>query len=230
MKQKGFAPILIVIILAAVLMAGGYFYYQNQAKSTQIACTQEAKLCPDGSYVGRSGPKCEFAKCPTTESTPSADTSNWKTYTNSKLKYFIKYPVNWSLVEQLEGESVDIYDQPNVIQPQLHDGTWITISSSGKWDGPQIGDPVGTSLQPVEGVLRKKVLDIQLSGSRATKIIQTVSQSPTNARPTIFIISEQNDQLIIISFSSISQEQLNKDTRVFDQILSTFKFLPKITS
>lgn len=28
------------------------------------ACTQEAKLCPDGSYVGRTGPNCEFAPCP----------------------------------------------------------------------------------------------------------------------------------------------------------------------
>ncbi|MEX1997825.1 MAG: TspO/MBR family protein [Candidatus Andersenbacteria bacterium] len=27
-------------------------------------CTQEAKLCPDGSYVGRTGPNCEFAACP----------------------------------------------------------------------------------------------------------------------------------------------------------------------
>lgn len=30
------------------------------------ACTQEAKLCPDGSAVGRTGPNCEFAPCPTT--------------------------------------------------------------------------------------------------------------------------------------------------------------------
>jgi hypothetical protein len=27
-------------------------------------CTTEAKQCPDGSYVGRSGPACEFAACP----------------------------------------------------------------------------------------------------------------------------------------------------------------------
>jgi len=27
------------------------------------ACTQEAKLCPNGSYVGRTGPNCEFATC-----------------------------------------------------------------------------------------------------------------------------------------------------------------------
>ena len=28
------------------------------------SCTQEAKLCPDGSYVSRTGPNCEFAICP----------------------------------------------------------------------------------------------------------------------------------------------------------------------
>jgi hypothetical protein len=31
----------------------------------QKACTQEAKICPDGSSVGRTGPNCEFAPCPT---------------------------------------------------------------------------------------------------------------------------------------------------------------------
>jgi hypothetical protein len=29
-----------------------------------VACTMDAKQCPDGSYVGRSGPNCEFV-CPT---------------------------------------------------------------------------------------------------------------------------------------------------------------------
>lgn len=29
-----------------------------------VMCTQDAKLCPDGSYVGRTGPRCEFAPCP----------------------------------------------------------------------------------------------------------------------------------------------------------------------
>jgi len=29
-----------------------------------VACTMEAKQCPDGSYVGRSGPNCEFTACP----------------------------------------------------------------------------------------------------------------------------------------------------------------------
>jgi len=29
-----------------------------------VACTMDAKMCPDGSYVGRTAPKCEFAPCP----------------------------------------------------------------------------------------------------------------------------------------------------------------------
>ena len=34
-----------------------------------VACTQDTKLCPDGSYVSRVAPSCEFAACP--GSTPS---------------------------------------------------------------------------------------------------------------------------------------------------------------
>ncbi len=29
-----------------------------------VACTMDAKMCPDGSYVGRMAPNCEFQKCP----------------------------------------------------------------------------------------------------------------------------------------------------------------------
>lgn len=29
------------------------------------ACREDAKKCPDGSYVARTGPNCEFAPCPT---------------------------------------------------------------------------------------------------------------------------------------------------------------------
>ena len=41
---------------------------------TDVMCTQEAKQCPDGSYVGRTGPNCEFAKCPNSVSTSTSAT------------------------------------------------------------------------------------------------------------------------------------------------------------
>lgn len=54
------------IVLIIVLGIGG-FIYRNVAERTggpaPIACTMEAKVCPDGSSVGRSGPDCAFAAC-----------------------------------------------------------------------------------------------------------------------------------------------------------------------
>lgn len=38
----------------------------NSSPEDMVACTMEAKICPDGSAVGRSGPRCEFAPCPST--------------------------------------------------------------------------------------------------------------------------------------------------------------------
>lgn len=38
----------------------------------QVFCTMDVKLCPDGSSVGRQGPECEFAPCPS--ETETSDT------------------------------------------------------------------------------------------------------------------------------------------------------------
>ncbi|MBI4160792.1 MAG: hypothetical protein HY506_02695 [Candidatus Yanofskybacteria bacterium] len=56
---------LTVILIVVVLAAGGVFAWFTFLDEPEItACTEEAKLCPDGSYVGRVGPNCEFADCP----------------------------------------------------------------------------------------------------------------------------------------------------------------------
>lgn len=45
----------------------------STTSSGHIFCTQEAKQCPDGNYVGRTGPNCQFAECSTTPPTISSD-------------------------------------------------------------------------------------------------------------------------------------------------------------
>lgn len=101
MSQKGFAPILIIILIAAVALGGGYLFFANQNKfSKEIACTADAKICPDGTSVGRTGPNCEFAACPKQKgSTSSAVISGWETYQNPALGFEINYPQNWYVVE-----------------------------------------------------------------------------------------------------------------------------------
>lgn len=115
-NKKVASEIAIGIILLIAVVIGGIFWMQsrdavisnqpassadgssvidNQELTTQkpieekvVMCTQDAKLCDDGSYVSRTGPNCEFAPCPTTVD----ETENWQTYTSKNSDFSFKYP------------------------------------------------------------------------------------------------------------------------------------------
>jgi len=61
-------------VLAVLIMSGagcsGIPSIVPAPQPKPVACTMEAKLCPDGSAVGRTGPNCEFAACPTPAPSP----------------------------------------------------------------------------------------------------------------------------------------------------------------
>jgi hypothetical protein len=58
------------LTIIALALISAYFIFKPRAENNGlIACTAEAKLCPDGSYVGRTGPKCEFTECPSISGT-----------------------------------------------------------------------------------------------------------------------------------------------------------------
>ena len=82
---------LLFVLVLAVIVCGGILWWQKEElKNSQepVACTQEAKICPDGSAVGRTGPNCEFAECPVV----SDKTAGWKTYVDSQNGFEFKYP------------------------------------------------------------------------------------------------------------------------------------------
>jgi hypothetical protein len=64
--------VFVLVFIAVVFVLGGLLYiynpspteYKNPNEEEPVACTMEAKLCSDGSYVGRTGPNCEFTACP----------------------------------------------------------------------------------------------------------------------------------------------------------------------
>ncbi len=58
-----------------VIMLAAFFYFSVRMPAPQgVACTADAMQCPDGSYVGRTGPNCQFV-CPTATSTATTATS-----------------------------------------------------------------------------------------------------------------------------------------------------------
>ncbi|MFA5856071.1 MAG: hypothetical protein WC867_01835 [Candidatus Pacearchaeota archaeon] len=59
MKKKYIISIIILLLIIIALWLIFIFNF----KSKGISCTQEVKICPDGSYVSRSKPNCEFTPC-----------------------------------------------------------------------------------------------------------------------------------------------------------------------
>lgn len=63
-----------LLIISALLIAAGVVYLTVMKLQSDergytdlpgaVFCTEEAMMCPDGSYVGRIGPECQFSPCP----------------------------------------------------------------------------------------------------------------------------------------------------------------------
>ncbi len=64
--QKVLNYALVALVVLASLGAIGVIIVNQRAVDEAVPCTKEARMCPDGSSVGRMGPSCEFAPCPGT--------------------------------------------------------------------------------------------------------------------------------------------------------------------
>lgn len=67
--------VITLVVVGLVTFSVGFYVFKTYpqirggASSTPTPvqdrpCTQDAKLCPDGTSVARTGPNCEFAPCP----------------------------------------------------------------------------------------------------------------------------------------------------------------------
>lgn len=112
MHLKNFKIALIIACILLVVFVG-YFSLTKKSSEPGIACTMEAKLCSDGSYVSRTGPNCEFSACPTTS----------VEYKNSEFGFNFSLPTSWS------GYS---------IVNEKWEGILIGSPSSAKLEGPKI--------------------------------------------------------------------------------------------
>lgn len=70
MSSSTIKSVAICILLVIVAYLGIQKWYpmapsDSTTDTGAVACTMEAMICPDGSSVGRQGPNCEFAACPT---------------------------------------------------------------------------------------------------------------------------------------------------------------------
>ncbi|HEY4488484.1 MAG TPA: hypothetical protein VJB97_03120 [Candidatus Paceibacterota bacterium] len=62
-----------ILVIFALITGGGYFLTSSSTEESLI-CTADAKMCPDGSFVSRIGPNCEFAECSAESNSPGENT------------------------------------------------------------------------------------------------------------------------------------------------------------
>ncbi len=96
-KPKLKLPILIAGVVVVSILSVYSIMLLGSKKA--VACPTDAKVCPDGTTVGRIGAHCEFGKCPVPSISPvSADpTANWKIYSNTLSNFSLKYPRDWGV-------------------------------------------------------------------------------------------------------------------------------------
>lgn len=214
---------LIALFLFILLPFAGFFVgirYQEKLgglsfEKTNTACTMEAKICPDGSSVGRTAPKCEFAACPTPTPNPTA---NWKTYTNSGFSFSFKYPDGLYLKSFPRKTDQIFLTSKDIDLNQVTEGPFAQIEINIR-NKENLEDAVSKSKQKYQNEK-----NIVVSGINARKLEGIV--------PNNYLLSGAYESEIFVPISTglvdiyfFNFEKTSPiSTRTFDQILSTFKF------
>jgi len=155
------AILLLVAILAGILFwSAGKLLVENSEKKLKKGskgreCSMEAKICPDGSSVGRTGPNCEFAPCSGGKNLTGNDrdehgciasagyswcegkqkclrgweedcvNNDWRTYRNEKSGFTIKVPRIANSYDYKGNSDIKIMEQGDI--------TWIAAADESSY-------------------------------------------------------------------------------------------------
>lgn len=210
MNQKGLAPILAVLLIGITLVGAGYLVYSEKIALPQTKPVQQ-----------------------TTQQTPSFisdETANWKTYTNTKYGYSIKYPNAWYLW------SVHPYDKG---KPGDYRYAYLTESTPpngeviGVSNGIQItalanekklnsNDYIKEFVLPGEDLLHNlqniKIKSMKLDNVDAS-LVEGLFAAGNSPGPVIYIAKESQ---VFQIWGGI--ENMKEGRKIFDKVISTFKF------
>lgn len=145
-------------------------------------------------------------------SIPPDETTNWKTYTNTKFGFQVKFPID--VLIQENNKSQDFYE--SIAKIQLSQGSQIFLSSIHDIDLYK-----GTSPKVVA---EREVMDsgfrYEISEKRINNYIAAYVELETKENQLVVFLTHPTKNVFI----TLTTNKLNKV--LLDQILSTFKFLP----
>lgn len=202
--SKTIIAVFIIVIMFILLPAGTYLFLNSNRKT---ACTTEAKICPDGSSVGRAGPKCEFSKCPVAPIPIPDPITDWKTFDGDGFNF--KFPSNFKVEERDKNYFAIVPMQNNTLAP-----------TQGIF---------------ADARLSNGLENFQLATTNAKNNLTGIKESPLDNGIKISGVIGPGfgeGQLVIKALLQYRGGTLSVETSdstigeaFFDQILSTFKFI-----
>lgn len=206
-NKGGVLLAVLLVILVLLAAAGGYYFYKNfynNAPLTQEpnrACSMEAKQCPDGSYVGRSGPNCEFAPCPNSAATSTSQIpADWKIYRNYKYGFEFRYQPNLTVKETISSISRNIL--------------FVEFKNNN--------ENINVSVYADDGLISKYIQqrfsEIMAGG------LNSVAYSTKIGEANVNIYKSADDYGVLLSKDNIFVVITSTNLDAMKNILSTFKF------
>jgi len=171
-KANSFLIILLSILLLISCVIAGFFAYGDWRLNNQLTRTSTVS-----------------------KELTSDQSKNWKTYTNEKYKYSVRYPENWFLRDISDGSQLEIYYQPDKTKP--------------------VGEILFGSVD------ERLYIDASKVANEEIVIGKSIAKCLTDDTTKIWCYLNNDNEYLSILIIKEKDEEYNK---TLDQILSTFKF------
>lgn len=118
-KQKGFTNILLIVFVVVLAGVAGYFALKNRSVTPTPIPFVDEQPTPSQSPTLSFKPTTTIASTPLQPSpTPIRETTNWKTYTNTKYGFGVNIPKEWT-VKTVSNE-LFFYSGSTDVTPDVH--------------------------------------------------------------------------------------------------------------
>jgi hypothetical protein len=184
--QRGFAVIYLLIGIVLILAFGGVYYL---GKTSNLPSPISNPVV-------------------TPKPTSINETANWKTYTNNDLGYVLKYPANWSVSNNCEGEQ----SNSDYVCILSSEGIGLQIYNKGPINNLSfdLNDYPNPFCQPGGPITISDCNAVDYKG------IKGATRNVNNKKEIVIFKGKK------VLVDIILKDELNKE--LLTQILSTFKF------
>lgn len=238
-SQKGFVVPLLIAIIAVLVIGGGVYIYNNKKVEAPVVSDTQTQTQTSGQTQQQTNtqtpPANNLEPCTNNGSMgtrkcnpPQTNTLNWKTYTNTKYGFEIKYPTDWYVTDLSSLNHYLLALNPQTRQipsdtPVNRDGDYkgyieITISPN----------PAKLSLQSFyDGTKHENLYSKDVATNGVEKIITMNKIEGTLFKGVsglgIYNIASFGLDNNIVEVQDNSQKPYDSNS-IFARIISTFKF------